>query len=163
MSRPLFYASYGTAEAAHFQGAIIMRYGFKIGLLATSMGAMIMAVPASSAAPKAKMLSGTWGGDRMNLVMNAKGGDIRMDCASGTIKGKVVPDAKGRFTARGTFDAERGGPIRAEDFAAKGKPAVFRGQIVGDTLKLTVTTSGASEPQNYVLHQGHSQKLVRCL
>jgi hypothetical protein len=136
-----------------------MRNALKIGLL----GAIIMAVPAAGAAAKPKMLSGAWGGDRMNLVMNAKGGDIRMDCATGTIKGKIIPDAKGRFTARGTFDQERGGPIRAEDFAAKGKPAVFRGQIVGDTLKLAVTTSGTIEPQNYVLHQGHSQKLVRCL
>jgi hypothetical protein len=142
---------------------LAMRTGFKIGLLASSVGMMIMAVPASSAASKPKILSGTWGGDRMNLIMTAKGGDIRMDCATGTIKGKIVPDAKGRFTARGTFDAERGGPIRAEDFAARGKPAIFRGQIVGDTLKLAVTTSGSSEPQNYVLHQGHSQKLVRCL
>jgi hypothetical protein len=136
-----------------------MRISFKIGLL----GAMIMAVPALAAAAKPKMLSGTWGGDRMNLVMNAKGGDIRMDCATGTIKGKIILDAKGRFTARGTFDQERGGPIRAEDFAAKGKPAIFRGQMVGETLKLSVTTPGSTDSQNYVLHQGHSEKLVRCL
>ena len=136
-----------------------MRNDFKIALL----GAMIMAVPAAGAAAKPKMLSGTWGGDRMNLIMNAKGGDIRMDCATGTIKGKIVPNAKGRFTANGTFDAQRGGPIRAEDFAAKGKPAIFRGQLVGNTLKLAVTTSDTSEPQNYVLRQGHSERLVRCL
>jgi hypothetical protein len=136
-----------------------MQNGFKIGLL----GAMIMAVPAVGAAAKPKMLSGTWGGDRMNLVMNANGGEIRMDCATGTIKGRVIPDAKGRFTARGTFDAERGGPIRAEDFAAKGKPAIFRGQIVGETIKLAVTQNGVSEPQSYTLHKGHSEKLVRCL
>lgn len=136
-----------------------MQNGFKIGLL----GAMIMAVPAAGAAAKPKMLSGTWGGDRMNLVMTANGGEIRMDCATGTIKGRVIPDAKGRFTARGTFDAERGGPIRAEDFAARGKPAVFRGQIVGETIKLAVTQSGVTEAQSYTLHKGHSEKLVRCL
>ena len=136
-----------------------MRNDFKIALL----GAMIMAVPAAGAAAKPKMLSGTWGGDRMNLIMNAKGGDIRMDCATGTIKGKIVPNAKGRFTANGTFDAQRGGPIRVEDFAAKGKPAIFRGQLVGNTLKLAVTTSDTTEPQNYVLRQGHSERLVRCL
>jgi hypothetical protein len=136
-----------------------MRNGFKIGLL----GAMIMAVPAIGAAAKPKMLIGTWGGDRMNLVMNAKGGDIRMDCATGTIKGKIIPDAKGRFTARGTFDQERGGPIRAEDFAARGKPAVFSGQVTGNIIKLTVTQNGAAETQNYTLHKGHSEKLVRCL
>jgi hypothetical protein len=62
-----------------------------------------------------------------------------------------------------TLDQERGGPIRAEDFEAKGKPAIFRGQIVGDTLKLAVSTSGALEPQNDVLYQGHSKKLARCL
>lgn len=136
-----------------------MRSGFKIGLL----GAMIMAVPASGAAAKPKMLSGTWGGDRMILTMSPSGGDIRMDCATGTIKGKIIPDAKGRFTARGTFDAERGGPVRAENFAARGKPAVFRGQVVGETIKLAVSQNGVAAPQNYTLHKGHSEKLVRCL
>lgn len=140
-----------------------MRYGFKIGLLASSMGVMIMAVPATGAAAKPKMLSGTWGGDRMNLVMTAKGGEIDMDCASGTIKGKIIPDAKGRFTAQGSFDQESGGPTRIENFAARGKPAVFRGQIVGDTIKLTVTQNGITTPQNYTLRKGYSEKLVRCL
>lgn len=136
-----------------------MKNGFKIGLL----GAMIMTVPAAGAAAKPKMLTGNWGGDRMNLVMDAKGGEIRMDCASGTIKGKIVPDAKGRFTARGTFDAEGGGPVKAEDFAARGKPAVFRGQIIGNTIKLDITQNGVAEPQSYTLRKGHSERLVRCL
>jgi hypothetical protein len=140
-----------------------MKAAFKMGLLATSFGMAIMTISATGAAARPKMLSGSWGGDRMNLAMSAKGGQINMDCASGVIKGKVVPDAKGRFTARGTFDQERGGPTRAEDFAAKGKPAIFRGQIVGDTLKLAILANGATEPQNYVLRQGHSEKLVRCL
>jgi hypothetical protein len=140
-----------------------MRSVFKIGLLATSIGMMIMTASASGAAAKPRMLSGSWGGDRMNLAMSATGGQISMDCASGVIKGKIIPDAKGRFTARGTFDQEYGGPTRAEDFAAKGKPAVFRGQIVGDTLRLAILTNGAAKAQNYVLHQGHSEKLVRCL
>ena len=140
-----------------------MRDGYKIGLLAAAMGVMSMAIPASGAAAKPKMLSGTWGGDRMNLTMGPGGGEIRMDCATGTIKGRIIPDAKGRFTARGTFDQERGGPIRAEDFAARGKPALFRGEMVGNTIKLSVTRAGATTPETYVLHQGHSQKLVRCL
>lgn len=140
-----------------------MRNGFKIGLLASSMGAMIMTVPAIGAAARPKMLSGTWGGDRMIMTMSPSGGDIRMDCATGTIKGKIIPDAKGRFTARGTFDQERGGPTLAKDFAARGKPAVFRGQVVGDTIKLTVSQTGVATPQSYTLHKGHSEKLVRCL
>jgi hypothetical protein len=140
-----------------------MRNGFKIALLAASMGAIMMSVPASSTAAKPKMLSGTWGGDRMNLIMTATGGTIRMDCATGTIKGKVIPDAKGQFTAKGTFDAQRGGPVRAEDFKAGGKPATFRGQMVGDTIKLSVTQGDGSTPQNYVLIKGKSERLVRCL
>ncbi|MEK6637187.1 MAG: hypothetical protein AABY88_03790 [Pseudomonadota bacterium] len=140
-----------------------MHTGFKFGILASSIGMMIMAVPASSTPAKPKMLSGTWGGDRMNLAMTAKGGEIRMDCATGTIKGKIIPDAQGRFTASGTFDQERGGPIRAEDFAARGKPAVFRGQVIGETIKLTVTQNDTAAPQSYTLRKGHGEKLVRCL
>lgn len=140
-----------------------MRDGSKIGLLAAAMGMMIMAISAPANAAKPKMLSGTWGGDRMNLTMGSSGGEIRMDCATGTIKGRIIVDAKGRFTARGTFDQERGGPIRAEDFAARGKPALFRGQMTGDTMKLSVTRAGSTTAETYILHQGHSQKLVRCL
>lgn len=140
-----------------------MRTGFKIGLLASSIGAMVMAVSASGAVAKPKMLSGTWGGDRMILTMNASGGDIQMDCASGTIKGKIIPDAKGRFTARGTFDQESGGPTRVENFAQGGKPATYRGQISGNIIKLAITQNGVAASQNYTLHKGHSEKLVRCL
>lgn len=140
-----------------------MGNGFKAGLLTAGMGAMIMSIPATSAAPRPKMITGTWGGDRMNLIMTATGGTIRMDCATGTIKGKVIPDAKGQFTAKGTFDAQRGGPVRAEDFKAGGKPATFRGQMVGDTIKLSVTQGDGSTPQNYVLIKGKSERLVRCL
>jgi hypothetical protein len=140
-----------------------MRYSFKIGLLTSSMGAMIMAVPASGAAAKPKMLSGTWGGDRMIITMSANGGDIQMDCAGGTIKGKIIPDAKGRFTARGTFDQYSGGPTLAKDFAARGKPAIFRGQMLGDTIKLEITQNGVTQPVSYTLRKGERPLLVRCL
>ena len=140
-----------------------MRYGFKIGLLASSMGAMIMAVPAAGASAKPKMLSGTWGGDRMIMTMSPSGGDIRMDCATGTIKGKIIPDAKGRFTARGTFDQESGGPTLAKDFPYKGKPAIFRGQVLGDTIKLAITQNGVAQPVSYTLRKGERPLLVRCL
>lgn len=127
-------------------------------------GVMVMTISGPAAAgAKPKMLQGSWGGDRMNLVMGTNGGEIRMDCATGTIKGRVMIDAKGRFTARGTFDQEKGGPIRAEDFANRGKPAIFRGQMNGNTMTLSVTKPGASEAQSYTLHKGHNEKLVRCL
>jgi hypothetical protein len=140
-----------------------MRTAFKAALLVPTLGMMIMAVSATGAASKPKMLKGTWGGDRMILTMSASGGQIDMDCASGTIKGKIVPDAKGNFTVRGTFDQERGGPTLAEDFAHKGKPAIYRGQIIGNTIKLAITQNGVTQPTNYVLREGERPKLVRCL
>jgi hypothetical protein len=140
-----------------------MRKVFKIGLLAAGMGMMAMAASATGAAARPKMLSGIWGGDRMILTMSPTGGTIRMDCANGTIKGKIIPNAKGQFTASGTFDQQHGGPTRAEDFVAGGRPATFRGQIVGETIKLSIIESGSAGAQSYVLIKGKSEKLVRCL
>jgi hypothetical protein len=139
-----------------------MRKAGKASVLTAMAGMMVMTATGADAA-KPRMLQGNWGGDRMNLVMGPTGGEIRMDCASGTIKGRVMIDAKGNFTARGTFDQEKGGPIRAEDFANKGKPAIFRGQMKGDMISLSVTKPGATETQRYTLHKGHNEKLVRCL
>lgn len=141
-----------------------MRKAGKFSVLTAMAGMMVMtATGADAAGAKPRMLQGNWGGDRMNLVMGPTGGEIRMDCASGTIKGRVMIDAKGNFTARGTFDQEKGGPIRAEDFANKGKPAIFRGHMSGDMMTLSVTKPGATETQRYTLHKGHNEKLVRCL
>ena len=138
-----------------------MRSNIKTTLFAAGLGAIAMTVSAS-AANKVSVPSGAWGGDRMNMMMNATGATIDMDCASGVITGKIKPDAKGRFTARGTFDQQRGGPQRADDFVAGGKPAIYSGQFAGRTLKLSVTPAGATAPQNYVLQQGQRVKLVRC-
>lgn len=143
-----------------------MRKALEIGILAAAMGMMAMggtAATAAAARAKPKMLNGTWGGDRMNLTMTASGGTIRMDCASGTIKGRVIPDAKGKFTASGTFDQQRGGATLAKDFAAGGRPATFVGQVTGETIRLSVRQDDGSPAQDYVLIRGKTERLVRCL
>jgi hypothetical protein len=140
-----------------------MRAAFKTALSVTGIGMIIMAASETGAASRPRMLSGTWGGDRMILTMDAKGGQIDMDCANGTITGKIIPNAKGNFTARGTFDQERGGPTLAEDFVNKGKPAIYRGQVIGKTIKLTITQDGVTQPTSYTLRQGERPRLVRCL
>ena len=140
-----------------------MRQGLEIVAFATALGMIAMTASPSDAAPKAKALSGVWGGDRMILTMGPKGGQIDMDCASGTISSKIMLDAKGRFVARGTFEEYSPGPVRAEDFAAQGKPVAYRGQVIGNTLKLAITRPGSATTRNYTLRQGEKPRLVRCL
>ncbi len=140
-----------------------MQRVFKVGLFATILAMIAMTASPSDAATKAKTLSGVWGGDRMILTMRPKSGEIDMDCASGTISSKIILDAKGRFVVRGTFEQHFPGPVRAEDFAARGKPVAYSGQVVGNTLKLAITRPGSAETQNYTLRQGEKPKLVRCL
>lgn len=143
-----------------------MHKALKIGVLIAAMGVTAMGTTSATGAAaraKPKVLSGTWGGDRMMLTMSATGGTIRMDCASGMIKGKIILDAKGKFSASGTFDQQRGGPTLAKDFVTGGRPATFRGQVMGETLKFSIKQDDGSPEQNYVLTKGRTERLVRCL
>lgn len=139
-----------------------MKIAFNAILFATGIGMIIMTASATGAGSRPKVLSGTWGGDRMILTMDAKGGQIDMDCANGAITGKIVLDAKGNFTARGTFNQESGGQTLAEDFTSKGNPAIYHGQIIGNTIKLTIIQNGLAQPISYTLRKGERPKLVRC-
>ena len=123
-------------------------------------GASIMA-DAAPVHPKAS-LNGLWGGDRMQLTMDAHGGRIEMDCASGTISGPVQLKADGSFTARGTFERYQGGPQRADEGAAPAR-AQFRGKLGEGVMQLAVTPVGVKASQIFLLRQGARVKLIRCL
>lgn len=106
-------------------------------------------------------LTGEWGGDRARLMFTPTGGRIDFDCGSGTIKGPLRLDAKGRFKANGNHEDYAAGPASG-DTTPKLRSTLYRGSLHGDTLTLVVQVSGQPKPRTLTLVRGKRVKLVRC-
>lgn len=130
----------------------------KIGRSLALWGGLAMAAQVASAPP----LEGQWGGDRLLLVIDASGGRVQMDCASGTFVGPITLAANGSFATTGTFEAHRAGPQRADEAAAPAA-ARYAGEIQDDAMRLSILAEGAAVPQVFTLRRGAVVKLVRCL
>lgn len=107
-------------------------------------------------------LEGTWGGDRLRVVVDAQGATLQADCADGRIAGPIVVNADGSFVVGGTYEQHKGGP-QAVDAAPVSGAARFTGALHGDVLTLSILPSGAKAAQTFRLQRGASVKLVRCL
>ena len=133
----------------------------RIALFFALLGGPVMAAQMASASP-IESIEGQWGGDRLQLVIDSKGGRLEMDCASGTIRGPIALTANGQFHANGTFEQHKGGPQRADQELA---PANVRysGEVKGDAMKLTIRSPGTPSAQEFNLRRGARVKLIRCL
>lgn len=108
-------------------------------------------------------LEGYWGGDRLQLVIEATQTRIEMDCASGTINSPLQLKKNGSFQALGTFVQHQiGGPQRADEAPALGD-AHYVGKVKGEMMRLTILPAGAQTPQEFKLRKGVHIKLIRCL
>ncbi len=133
---------------------------FKIGLCIALLGVSAIAAQTTSAGPVAS-IEGLWGGDRLQLVIDAKGGRVEMDCASGKIIGPITMAANGNFHAHGTFEKHQPGPQRAEESDA---PATTRysGEVKDGVMKLSILPESTDKAQVFILHKGVHVKLIRC-
>jgi len=117
----------------------------------------------ASAHVTAESLEGYWGGDQLQLVIDATHAYIEMDCASGTIILPLQLKKNRSFQALGTFmQHQTGGPQRADEALAP-DAARYAGQVKGETMRLTILPSGAQKPQEFKLQKGVRVKLIRCL
>jgi hypothetical protein len=124
-------------------------------------GGLLMMTTATNAGSAPTALQGQWAGERIQLVIDAQGGRVESDCASGRFSGPVTASADGKFSAQGHFENHQPGPQRAD--AAAPALAGYSGELQGTVLKLTITPAGASEAQVYTLQSGARIKLLRCL
>jgi hypothetical protein len=134
----------------------------KIGLksLALAGGVLVAATaPQAGAAPGA--LTGQWAGERLQLVIDAQGGRVESDCASGRFLGPVTTSAEGTFSAQGSYEAHRPGPQAAD--TPPPASARYSGELQGGLLKLTITPARSGAAQVYTLQSGARIKLLRCL
>jgi hypothetical protein len=133
----------------------IPRISFAIWILSMN------AVSSTSATARAPLI-GKWGGDRVNLVLDARGGRLNYDCGSGVIQSPLKPDRRGNFVVKGTHSADMSGPMMG-DMVHSASPALYSGHVAGNILTLTVRRVGAASGDTYTLKQGHQVKLIRCL
>ena len=108
-----------------------------------------------------RIVSGLWGGDHVRMMVSDMGARLEYDCAVGTIDQPIVLDASGRFTAKGSYTPERGGPSR--DGSTAVARARYVGRVGGDTMKLTVTLETGKEPVGvFTLKRGDDVLLTKC-
>ncbi|MCV2370552.1 hypothetical protein [Roseateles oligotrophus] len=133
---------------------------FKLGFF----GGLMMATQMVCAASADPAIDGTWGGDRLQLTIDAKGGRLESDCASGGFAGPLVLGKDGRFVASGHFTQHQAGPDRADaDTAATQASYVGEVKPDGSSMTLSIKSAGAEPAQVFTLRKGVKVKLVRCL
>ena len=114
-----------------------------------------------ASAQKTRIARGVWGGLHINLEVNANSAKVEFDCAHGAIEGPLVVDGNGKFELRGSFTAERGGPVRADE-TPESRPATYSGTIKGNTMTLTLKISGVDETETFTLERGKPGDLFKC-
>ena len=96
----------------------------------------IFAIIACSAATSTRITDvvGTWGGDNAGLIVNYKDVHVHIGCTVGDAVGPIRTDADGKFEATGTYNVDAY-PVNRGGL----HPATFSGQVVGQTMTLTVS------------------------
>ena len=104
---------------------------------------------------------GVWGGPHINMDVGESSVTIEYDCAHGAIHRPFVVDGSGGFNLRGTFTAERGGPVRADE-TPRERPATYSGTIKENTMTLTLKVDGEDESETFTLEKGKPGELFKC-
>jgi hypothetical protein len=95
------------------------------------------------------------------MVISRTGARLEYDCAHSTIDQPIVLDARGRFTAKGSYTSERGGPRRSG--AASAARARYEGQVSADAMTLKVTFDNGKQPIGvFTLTRGEDALLTKC-
>ena len=107
-----------------------------------------------------RVASGPWGGEGAQLVVNAGGASLELDCGRGELIERLSLDEQGRFSVKGTFVRE-GGPTRRDGGDARA--VVYRGRVDGDVLELTACEEDREETiGTWTLTRGREVRLHKC-
>ena len=129
-----------------------------ISLLAIAVLSATVASPQTKENETAEI----WGGPDVQMALSADGATLEFDCAHGVIQQAVKPNAKGEFSAAGTYTPERGGPIM-RDNPPRDLAAVYKGTIQGDTMQLEAVISDKDrQPQPFTLTRGQPGRVRKC-
>jgi hypothetical protein len=120
----------------------------------------ILAVVACSAATSTPITNptGTWGGDDAGMIITGTDVHVHIGCTLGDAVGPIRTDADGRFEASGTYNVDAYPVDRGITH-----PATFSGQIVGQTMTLTVSLTDTARVLGPVtLTYGKEPKMGTC-
>jgi hypothetical protein len=113
--------------------------------------------------PSGFVPQGSWGGDHVELVLDAAHGTIEFDCAHGRMQAPIPVDPDGAFHVAGIFVREHGGPIRDGEPPDQ-HPARYNGTTNGRRMTLIVTLSDESQQiGTFELVLGGPPRLLKCL
>jgi hypothetical protein len=105
---------------------------------------------------------GVWGGEHIRFEVTETGANVEYDCAHGTVEGRIVVDAQGRFNVYGLHYEEHGGPVRPGDDAG-GYRVRLSGRVGGSLMKLNVTRAGTRRVVGtFDLARDREPFLVKC-
>jgi hypothetical protein len=114
------------------------------------------------AATQSRLATGSWGGEHVGLDVTAQGGTLEFDCAHGSFKGRPKLDAQGKFVVIGTYEAEHGGPVRADETPNPLK-VEYVGVVKNGKLRLSVRRVGAKRAiVAFNLVHGQEAMLFKC-
>ena len=135
-------------------------------VLAGVLTGALMLVGEPSANPQRGQETSTtpdvWGGHHVSMKVTLQGAALEFDCAHGNILEPIKANAKGEFTARGTYTPERGGPV-SRDNPPPDLPATYKGSIDGDTMRLEIMLAEKDQaPEPFTLTRGKVGRLVKC-
>ncbi len=117
----------------------------------------LLACSAATSTPITQIV-GTWGGDNAGLIVNNTDVHVHIGCTLGDALGPINPDANGRFVATGTYNVDAYPVDRGITH-----PATFSGQIVAQTMTLTVSLSDTARVLGPVtLVYGQEPKMGPC-
>lgn len=131
-------------------------------IVLVSLVLLISSVVAARPRKMQRLQTGTWGGSHISIEVGPGSATINYDCANGTINGPLTIDSKGRFNWRGTHNRERPGPMRIDE-TSNSRPAIYSGQIKGDTMTLTLKLANSNEAaQTFTLKRGSGGRVFKC-
>ncbi len=117
----------------------------------------VLACSAATSTPITQVV-GTWGGDNAGLIVSNTDVHVHIGCTLGDAVGPISPGAGGQFEASGTYNVDAFPLDRGIIH-----PARFTGQIVGQTMTLTVTlTDNARVIGPVTLTYGKEPKMGPC-
>ena len=124
-----------------------------------SIVAMVSILACSSATTaRITEVAGTWGGDNAGMIVTDTDVHVHIGCTLGDAVGPIHPDADGRFEATGTYNVDAYPVDRGITH-----PATFSGQIVGQTMTLSVSLSDTARVLGpVILIYGKEPKMGPC-
>jgi hypothetical protein len=122
---------------------------------------LLLMMTLSGVASVTAVQSITWGGEHVRMEVTKSGATLDFDCAHGTVT-QALPQT-GKFSLKGTFTPERGGPTR--DDAPPTVNATYSGAIADDSMTLRIVLAGSDKdqaPMEYALKKGSQGNVRKC-